>query len=270
MAGDRKEHRCLARIRLLYPGSRAGRFQGPQLKRRTPSVARRAHIVLRAQETCATTLAMWWAVLSIALVQGVRHAFEPDHVSAIVSLSSRRLSEALRFAFWWSVGHALSLFVLGGSLLWARTLVPHSLETCFEVAGALLLVALGLRAVRMNFTKADTKPSAQTSSPASSAGLSPSGQPLAALLPFAVGAVHGLGGSSPLAALAMGHASSQRGFLFLATYALGVMLAMSLAGLAASTLASRLIRQANVQRGLGTIAGSGSIVVGLAWLAQAI
>jgi cytochrome c biogenesis protein CcdA len=140
-------------------------------------------------------------------------------------------------------------------------------------AGALLLVALGLRAVRTNLNNTIDLGAHELSSVASREVAAPSPQtvsPLAALLPLAVGAVHGLGGSSPLAALALGHSSSQRGFLFLATYALGVMLAMSLAGLAASTLASRLVRQASVQRSLGTLAGSGSIVVGLAWLAQTI
>src|SRR5439155_20914744 len=86
--------------------------------------------------------------ISLGLVfgfgQGVRHAFEPDHVVAVSTMMSRRTGVRARvgYAMAWGLGHAAILVVVGAVLMTLRAELPARLDAAFELAVALMLIAL--------------------------------------------------------------------------------------------------------------------------------
>ena len=82
---------------------------------------------------------------------GMRHAFEPDHLAAVTTLVSRERS-SLRAALlgaWWGIGHTLALLVVGASLVVVRAELPPNVSDAFELVVAAMLIALGLRSIRL-------------------------------------------------------------------------------------------------------------------------
>src|SRR5260221_1042200 len=95
---------------------------------------------------------MWTVCMGylLGLVQGVRHAFEPDHLAAVSTLVAEQRSAkgSALYAAFWGVGHAMMLLVVGGLLFALRRAMPPVLEHAFELVVAVMLVALGIRALR--------------------------------------------------------------------------------------------------------------------------
>ena len=74
---------------------------------------------------------------------GMRHALEPDHLAAVSTLMTRERSSyrAAVLGAWWGLGHTFSL------VLARSTTRTAAMTDLFEFFVALMLVALGLRAV---------------------------------------------------------------------------------------------------------------------------
>jgi ABC-type nickel/cobalt efflux system permease component RcnA len=88
--------------------------------------------------------------LVIAALLGLRHATDPDHLTAVTTLlvsdgrePSRRGAGALGLA--WGTGHGLTLLVLGLPVVLAGPYLPEALQRAAEVAVGLLIVALAVR-----------------------------------------------------------------------------------------------------------------------------
>jgi hypothetical protein len=77
---------------------------------------------------------------------GVRHAFEADHVAAVATLVEEQDRPASTGAAW-GVGHSIPIVLLGALFLALDLRVPPTVATAFEVVVAVVLVALGVRAV---------------------------------------------------------------------------------------------------------------------------
>jgi ABC-type nickel/cobalt efflux system permease component RcnA len=87
--------------------------------------------------------------LLVALLLGLRHATDPDHLTAVSTLvlgenrGGRRAAGVLGLA--WGMGHAISLLVLGlPFVLWGDAL-PENLHQAAEIAIGALIVFLGVR-----------------------------------------------------------------------------------------------------------------------------
>jgi ABC-type nickel/cobalt efflux system permease component RcnA len=88
--------------------------------------------------------------LGVALLLGLRHATDPDHLTAVSSMilgerdgGGRR--GAMRLGLAWGAGHALTLLALGlPFVLWGDAL-PERIQQLAEIAIGLLIVGLGLR-----------------------------------------------------------------------------------------------------------------------------
>ena len=87
--------------------------------------------------------------LLVALLLGLRHATDPDHLTAVSTLvlsdAHRGTRRALALGLAWGGGHALTLLVLGVPLILYRHLLPEPLRTAAEVAVAVIIVALAVR-----------------------------------------------------------------------------------------------------------------------------
>jgi threonine/homoserine/homoserine lactone efflux protein len=194
------------------------------------------------------------------VVQGARHALEPDHVTAVATVmvdapSPRR---GIFYAACWGLGHASMLSFVAGPLVLLRVEVPDLLTTILELAVGAMLVWLGVRTLRHA-----RKPEPATSPSA----------PLhvRARRPFAIGVIHGLAGSGALAALiALGSPTVAAALAGIALYAFGTVIGMvALAALAGPVLA-RAGKLPRVATTITQAAGVASIVVGVAWAVRTL
>jgi high-affinity nickel permease len=94
------------------------------------------------------------AVLLIGFVFGLYHAIEADHlaaVSAIVSEHKNVLTASIIGGFW-GFGHTLSLFIVGALVVFVKLQISERTEAMFEGIVGIMLVLLGLNAIRKIFT----------------------------------------------------------------------------------------------------------------------
>lgn len=77
---------------------------------------------------------------------GVRHAFEADHVAAVATLVEEEGRPAAT-GLAWGVGHSIPIVALGVLFIALNLRVPPTVATAFEAVVAVVLVALGVRAV---------------------------------------------------------------------------------------------------------------------------
>jgi high-affinity nickel-transport protein len=214
---------------------------------------------------------MWLSLCALGLAQGMRHALEPDHLAAVSALASegRSARRTLRFAALWGAGHASMLFLVGGFLYWNRAAMPEGAGVAFELCVAVMLVALGVRAI-VRAARLGTAQHGGGLPHGVVAHVHVAGRSFA-LLPFGVGLVHGLAGSGALAALVLGMQTRLAdGVLVLAVYSLGTVAGMALlAGLLGKPL-QRAVSTHRAHRLLLVTAGALSLVIGVAWGAGAL
>src|SRR5205809_7661974 len=99
---------------------------------------------------------------TLGAVFGMRHALEPDHLAAVSTLVAEepRSTRAVFLGVCWGVGHTLALVVVGVALIGVRAEMPPRLTDVFELGVALMLVALGMRAIRRAARQGSVGPSA--------------------------------------------------------------------------------------------------------------
>jgi hypothetical protein len=88
--------------------------------------------------------------LGVALVLGLRHASDPDHLVAVTSLIAADGGDAraaARLGAWWGVGHAAALLALGIPLIALRSELPAGLEWGAEKAIAAVIIVLAARVI---------------------------------------------------------------------------------------------------------------------------
>jgi high-affinity nickel permease len=88
--------------------------------------------------------------LGIALLLGLRHASDPDHLVAVTSLVAAEdgdTRKAARLGAWWGIGHAAALVALGIPLIAFKTELPGWLEAGAEKAIGCVILVLASRVV---------------------------------------------------------------------------------------------------------------------------
>ena len=87
-------------------------------------------------------------VILVALVLGLRHATDPDHLAAVTTLlasgKGRAAGSAARLGFVWGLGHATSLFAFGLPVVLYRAYLPESVQRGAETAVGVMIVLLAL------------------------------------------------------------------------------------------------------------------------------
>ena len=88
-------------------------------------------------------------VALVAILLGLRHATDPDHVAAVTTLvaSSRERAtrHAARLGVAWGLGHAATLFLFGLPILLFGAYLPERVQQLAETAVAALIVVLAVR-----------------------------------------------------------------------------------------------------------------------------
>jgi high-affinity nickel permease len=146
-----------------------------------------------AQLSSGASLAV---VLLVAVLLGLRHATDPDHLAAVATLvASRRervVRNAARLGAFWGLGHATTLLLFGLPIVLADHYLPAPLQRGAETVVAALIVLLAVRLLhrwrtgyfRPHDHEHDHRHRVRT--------------PLGA---FGIGLVHGLGGSAGVGVL---------------------------------------------------------------------
>lgn len=92
-----------------------------------------------------------WIVLLVAVLLGVRHATDPDHLAAVTTLVASGRAEAARSAarlgFSWGAGHALALFAFGLPVVLLNRYLPEGVQRAAETLIALVIVVLAVRLI---------------------------------------------------------------------------------------------------------------------------
>src|SRR6266849_2380458 len=83
-------------------------------------------------------------VLMVAVVLGLRHATDPDHLAAVTTLVASGRERGARLAgllgFSWGLGHATSLFAFGLPILLFRAYLPGSVLTVAETLIGFMII----------------------------------------------------------------------------------------------------------------------------------
>jgi high-affinity nickel permease len=87
-------------------------------------------------------------VVLVSLVLGLRHASDPDHLAAVTTLVASGKERAARTAgalgLTWGLGHATSLFALGVPIVVYRAYLPEPAQRAAETAVGFLIVGLAV------------------------------------------------------------------------------------------------------------------------------
>jgi High-affinity nickel-transport protein len=193
-------------------------------------------------------------VVAVAMLLGLRHASDPDHLTAVTTMIASRRERATRHAarlgLVWGLGHATSLFVFGLPVVLYSAYLPRSVQDAAETTVGVVIVVLAvglLRRCRLGVVRVHAR------------GRTP-------LQAYGIGLVHGMGGTAGV------------GLLLLATIQSHALALVALALFAACTALSMTILSAGfgialavgtVQRSFHRVApvlGLASLVFG-AWYA---
>lgn len=185
----------------------------------------------------------------LALLLGLRHATDPDHLAAVATLAADPKGggarAAARLGFAWGLGHAATCFGLGVVVVWLGSALPAAARQAAELTVGLMIVALAVRLLRRWMrgelhSHVHRHDDVEHSHPhlhepvptahhadghrhrhAEGLGRSP-------LEAFGIGLVHGVGGSALAAALLVAAAgNAAQAVALLAAFTLGTVVAMA-------------------------------------------
>jgi ABC-type nickel/cobalt efflux system permease component RcnA len=87
-------------------------------------------------------------VAVVAIVLGLRHATDPDHLAAVTTLiagaEERAARAAARLGLAWGLGHATSLFAFGLPIVLFKTYLPDGVQRGAETVVGVLIVGLAV------------------------------------------------------------------------------------------------------------------------------
>jgi high-affinity nickel permease len=94
-----------------------------------------------------------FSILSIGFVLGLQHATEADHLAAVSTIVSEKknLLTASLVGGLWGIGHTISLFAVGVLVIFLKLQISGVTESRLEACVGLMLVLLGLNALRKLF-----------------------------------------------------------------------------------------------------------------------
>ena len=203
-------------------------------------------------------------VVAVAVLLGLRHATDPDHIAAVTTLVAsgreRATGAAARLGAWWGAGHALTLVAFGIPILLADRYLPDAVQRGAETAVAALIGFLAVRLIvrwrHGAFATRSTHDGGHRHPVRSPAGA------------FGIGLVHGMGGSAGVGVLLLAAIPSTP-VAVASLFVLALFTAVSMTALTTGfglTLGTR-----PVAAGMGVVApalGAASLAFGL-WYAAA-
>lgn len=152
-------------------------------------------------------------VLLVAILLGLRHATDPDHLAAMTTLiasgKERAARSAAKLGFAWGLGHGTTLFMFGLPIVLFDKYLPERALQLAETAIALVIVYLAVRLLvrwRRGLFHAhahdhDGSAHLHLHSHAETAGHTHQHRTRSPLGSYGIGLVHGMGGSAGVGVL---------------------------------------------------------------------
>jgi hypothetical protein len=200
-------------------------------------------------------------VLAVAVLLGLRHATDPDHIAAVTTLVAggreRAARQAGELGLAWGVGHAVTLFAFGLPILLLNRYLPERVQQAAETAIAAVIVYLAVRLL-LRWRRGELRFHGHPHAHGARTRLGA----------FAIGLVHGMGGSAGVGVLIVASVEST-GLAVLSLVLLAVFTAVSMGMLSTGfgwTLVSRPVQAAF--NGVAPAVGLASLAFGL-WYASA-
>jgi high-affinity nickel permease len=202
-----------------------------------------------------------WIIFAVAVLLGLRHATDPDHLAAVTTLVASSNDRAARRAgelgLAWGLGHATTLFAFGLPILLLNSYLPARVQQGAETAIGFVIVYLAARLL-LRWYRGELRfhvhPGAHGARTRTGA--------------FVIGLVHGMGGSAGVGVLLLASIQS-RVVAVCSLLLLAVFTALSMTVLSTglgSILVARPVR--GVFAGLAPALGTMSLAFGL-WYAAA-
>lgn len=182
---------------------------------------------------------------SIALLVGMSHALEADHVAAVSSMAARQTSlrDIVRTGVVWGLGHTLTLILLAGTAIFLGLAFSSGIAGWLEFAVGVMLVGLGghiiyrliLERVHFHIHRHDQGVAhfhahshvGETAKPHEQISHDHEHKPFP-VRSFAIGMMHGMAGSAALFVLTASTAATPTlGFGYVALFGLGSILGMA-------------------------------------------
>lgn len=201
----------------------------------------------------------------LGLLVGVRHSFEPDHLTAVSTLvgETHDLRGGALLGVVWGIGHTVALVVVGVVLMLVGASLPDRAGAMFELGVAAMLLVLGARAIALA-----VRGGGRDAGDARRGGhvhRAPGVRTLA-WRPLTVGLVHGLAGSGALTAFVFADLPGAGArLLYMTLFGLGSIAGMAIASGAAGATLRVVARSSSTRRSLGLATGILSITVGVLW-----
>ena len=209
-------------------------------------------------------------VALVAVVLGLRHATDPDHLAAVTTLIAtgrdRAAGAAARLGLAWGLGHAASLFAFGLPIVVFKSYLPEPVQAAAETSVGVMIALLALwLLVRWRRGLFHLH---QDHGPPHSHGTRGRLRTRSPLQAFGIGLVHGMGGSAGVGVLLLA-SIHDRAIAIVALGVFAVCTALSMAALSTGwglTLASSQVRGSLAR--LAPVLGCTSLAFGV-WYALA-
>ncbi|NRA38711.1 MAG: hypothetical protein HRU15_11265 [Planctomycetes bacterium] len=202
-------------------------------------------------------------LLGSGILLGLGHAFEADHVAAVSSFAgtTRSRRQVLALSLSWGLGHAATLLLLAGIIVLSKWTFPHALELTCEFMVALMLLGLGLWAIKnaLTITHDEQTKKQDDGDVNTNANGKVSGHSWRC---FGIGVVHGCAGSAALLILACEHLQSPWWQLaYVAIFAVGAIAGMMI--FSGAVLIPLCMQQRYIAKFISIAAGFVSVGVGI-------
>ncbi len=193
----------------------------------------------------------------LAITIGIRHAFEPDHMAAVLTVStqSNSLSATAKQGAIWGVGHTITLFIFSMILMGLNIEIDRNVFVLFEFIIGLVLIWMGFDVVNKSKILLNDRGSNNIESKLS-------------LKSLAVGLLHGAAGSGVIIALITTTIDSiYLKFTYIALFSFGLIISMSLLSILMTMPMHRSIKIIPL-RYFKVITGTLAILIGMKILYQ--
>lgn len=223
-------------------------------------------------------------VIAVAIVLGLRHATDPDHLAAVTTLIGSKRERTARLAgrlgFSWGLGHATSLFAFGLPIVLYRAYLPAAVLESAEVLVGFMVVALavwllvrwrrGIFHLHDHEHERGNHPHLHSHAAASAHAHRHTIRTRSPLQAYGIGLVHGLGGSAGVGVLLLGSIHSQvMAVVSLALFAFFTAVSMAVLSTGFGlTLASGPVRRSF--QTLAPVLGSASLAFGVWYVLGAL
>jgi len=189
-----------------------------------------------------------------AILSGIVHAFDVDHLVTVATFSSTRAGwkNSIRFCAHWAVGHGATILALAILVYFMGIQLPQGFFEAAEALVGVVLVGLGvwlLKSIKHALSDDCDQPSAQLDMKRK---------------PFAIGSLHGVAGSAPiLLAFLVDVRTPLVGLGLILLFVIGVFISMIGVGLVLGSAYQRVsgLGKKSIQVARGVLAGL-SILVG--------